>query len=345
MIFATYSRIYDLGSAIDSNTEQFYVTVSNPCVDPSITTIQEGNPAISPEPASALTDQNYIVFDNALTFTHAEFSIVSSTSLCDGDLTYEATFDGSAIDDVVMSYDNTTRTYTVDTDDASLISATKPYTLKVTMNDYPIADYPTVDEAEHTANIIFDDPTNQAAICEDPSITTITATTQQATVTDDYSGTAKTWTFVDYTQFPNSTYCPLTVTVESISGPTSLIAASYQPDSDGVISFTFTNADYLATTYAPGNYTFSVKVTTGSSDAVSDTFDFTLVLTDPCASATVDTTPTMSSVTHTIYDSATVITLSDQFTSSPSYCTTTLNITAVTGSEGLTSDITLDDSA
>ena len=39
VIFATYSRIYDLGTAIDSNTEQFYVTVSNPCVDPTITTI------------------------------------------------------------------------------------------------------------------------------------------------------------------------------------------------------------------------------------------------------------------------------------------------------------------
>ena len=148
-----------------------------------------------------------------------------------------------------MSYDNTTRTYTVDTDDTSFISATKPYTLKVTMNDYPIADYPTVDEAEHTANIIFDDPTNQAAICEDPAITTITATTQQATVTDDYSETTVTWTYVDYTQFPNSTYCPLTVTVESISGPTTLNTASYQPDSDGVISFTFTKSDLFAATY------------------------------------------------------------------------------------------------
>ena len=101
-----------------------------------------GIPRLDP----SIIDRNHIVFDDPTEFTHESFTLSMTPiehNLC-GDIKVTATFDGLLIElnEMVLSYDALTNTFTVDTDDSDLIGEAKPYSLSAELVDYPIATYP-----------------------------------------------------------------------------------------------------------------------------------------------------------------------------------------------------------
>ena len=65
MILNAFSRKYDIATPTATQTKMFTLEIKNPCVDPTLTQIKIGNPATMPQPANALTERNYIIFDVA----------------------------------------------------------------------------------------------------------------------------------------------------------------------------------------------------------------------------------------------------------------------------------------
>ena len=91
-----------------SSEASFKLSLLNPCVDPVYVSIQ----------AEALpVGESYILHDTRHNFVHSSFTVVTNPfahSLC-GNLAYEATFVGAAIDltSDPMTYDTTTSTFSV----------------------------------------------------------------------------------------------------------------------------------------------------------------------------------------------------------------------------------------
>lgn len=162
---------------VQSEAPEIFLTIKNPCVDTNFVTI----PALDP----AITDQNYIVFDDAATFQHAAFTVATTPithTLC-GDVTLTVQFDGVNIGagEDVVSYDEATRTFTVDSDDADLIGETKAYSITAELANYPTIFHASADTQTLTKNIVFQNP------CLDPF--TFAATQQTSPSDYVYSGT------------------------------------------------------------------------------------------------------------------------------------------------------------
>ena len=91
--------------------------------------------------------------------------------------------------------------------------------MRVELTNYPTATYSSASFKEYTSTITFQDPRTVGNVCENPLVTTITETTQTDLVTDDYSGTTKTWTYNPYDISPGLCASKVTVSCNSIEGP------------------------------------------------------------------------------------------------------------------------------
>ena len=95
--------------------------------------------------------------------------------------------------------------------------------------------------------------------CLDPNYTTITATPQTDFVSDDFSSTDITYTYNPYTVVPS--FCPLTVTCVSVTGPTNYITCPVNPlddpnvPDDGSLTNNFNGDDYV-NGLQPGDYVY-----------------------------------------------------------------------------------------
>lgn len=95
---------------------------------------------------------------------------------------YTATYDDVTIDSASgatgpISFSDGTQQYTIDSEDDTLITKVKNYSLKVEMEDYPTETYPTADFKEYSAMITYLDPTMVGDVCQDPDITTLIPST------------------------------------------------------------------------------------------------------------------------------------------------------------------------
>ena len=94
------------------------------------------------------------------------------------------------------------------------------------------------------------------------------------------------FTYEPYTVIPS--FCELTPSCTSVSS--SIVSSSgiaCEDFTDGVLTQSFDSTDYLDN-LAPGTYTFTFTVSTGgAATALNPTFDFKIILIDPCIQATV----------------------------------------------------------
>ena len=109
-----------------TNTQSFTWTIKNPCIDTDYVNIE----------SPGLDELLYIIYNpQSLDYTHDEYFVVTSPEqianfdLC-GPIVYQGRFDGVAAPETggdPLSYVPSTRTFTVDTDDESLIETVRPY--------------------------------------------------------------------------------------------------------------------------------------------------------------------------------------------------------------------------
>ena len=252
-----------------------------------------------------------------------------------------------------MSFDPTTRTFRVDSDDEDLIDEVKTYKMRVELADYPTATYPTASFLEYESTVTFQDPSLVGDVCENPNIASITTETQTASVTDNFSGTPKTWTYVPYTIAPAICTSKLSVICVEITGPNTDAGAAHPLEcsdyeiggSNGNdLSFTFSQSQY-DTQLAPGTYTFTYNVTTDINvPELTKTLTFDLILTDICddSSNTITATSALPNVDYTITDTKKSIATTGIFTITPTVCpfSVAVNIGTLTGNQTPISEVT-----
>ena len=86
-------------------------------------------------------------------------------SLC-GVLIYEPRYgDEELSDSVPLTYDSDSRKFTIESNESTLIDTVVPYSVIVTLEEYPINTYPNAPEEENGANILFGNP------CDSPTFT------------------------------------------------------------------------------------------------------------------------------------------------------------------------------
>jgi len=280
-----------------------------------------------------LTDQIYIVFDDAKTFTHAAFQLVTtpiSHSLCGG-ITVTAKYDNNVITtgEPVLSYDASTRTFTADSDDATLIGGTKSFSITAQLTNYPTATNPTADSQTITKNIFFQNP------CLDPF--TFVSTSQTDPSAYGYTGTLE-FALNQFTITPSIcgvTYACTGITrsdgLKTGSGAEYIACSDVSFDgnfdgstdglgavTDGKLTFSATGTDYTNDVRPPGTYTVTITGTaTESSETQTATFSFTL--TDVCNPLTSLTAPGYVDQTYVLTATGQSYTPTD-FVASPSYC-------------------------
>ena len=324
-----------------TGSKDFTWTIKNPCVDPTYAYVIQGSDPNATQDSAILDALFYIIYDESLTYDEqTEHTLYTTTSntLCGG-LTYSAKYDGSAIDALLnqsagdlVSFDAVSdankRTFVIDSDDESLIESFKIYSMRVELTNYPTATYATASFKEYTSTITFQDPRLVGDVCENPVVASITPTSQTASVTDDYSGTAKTWTYNPFTIFPGLCASKITVSCTSIDGPNlpngsthPLQCTDYEVASDNTVSLTFTSAQYENLVVAPGTYTFNYQVTTDSSvPELTKPLSFDLILTDVCdPPTTFELSSTNADISYTITDTKKTVP-TDIFNIVPSYC-------------------------
>ena len=131
-------------------TSPVCVTFKNPCVDPDYVYF------VAPE----LMDEKYAVGSGPMDFDppHADFMIVSKNPDFDpaqcGDVKVTAYYDGTPVNGNVLSYNSNTNTFTINTNDDSLVGQTKRYALEAEFVDYP-ADSTGASKEYVEADILF----------------------------------------------------------------------------------------------------------------------------------------------------------------------------------------------
>ena len=139
-----------------------------------------------------------------------------------------------------------------------------------------------------------------ATPCTDAALSPLTVVTQTATVSNSYTGAAS-WTYTPYKVKGN--LCPLTLTCESVSGPTGVTGFACPCGSNGctqathtaagvkstgsfTISKTYDSAAYKAAGTPPGTYTYNFKVSTGGvGTSLNKSFSVVQTVVDPCKKA------------------------------------------------------------
>jgi len=228
--------------------------------------------------APTLTDQTYIVTDVAHpTYTHQAFT--ATPSYCPFDLSYTlGTISGTSDSALTRSGTTFSFSYNSEISDYSTVTQTTTITAshKSIYNASPVG--PTTQSASFTTS--FTDP------CITSGYVTLTIAATDATKTDSYSGSTISNAISVTT---NPSWCPVTVTCDTVT-PSSSFPCISPTGSKPSYSHDVTIGDstYYAggsSPVAPGTYTISLEVYTGSTPGVSGlsqktTYSFTL--TDPC---------------------------------------------------------------
>ena len=132
------------------------MTFANPCINPDYVYIE----------APTLVDYDYFIYAAAEVLdAHEPFELVTvpvEHSLCGG-LTFVAKFDGNPVTGAVLTYDESARQFTLQSDDENLFKVVRTYSVEAELTLYPAASYPTAATARAIADIFFDNP------CEDPA--------------------------------------------------------------------------------------------------------------------------------------------------------------------------------
>jgi len=310
-----------LGTATESSETQsatFEMTLTDVCNPPTTLT------------APGYEDQSYVLTLTGQSYTPTDF--VADPAWCPFTTTFEITdLDPNTLPSAVTKGTSLTWDFSYDQDLAPVSPTAQTQTVTVTATavtaktDFNAGALNVEKVTSDDFELSFVNP------CLSEQYATLTATTQaDNTLTDSYSGTSLTFTHTPFTVVPD--ICPLTITCKSITGPSTdvLLCTDYELDAEGVLNFSFDTAVYNAGELTPGEYTFTYKVSTGSSDAaLNQDFSFTLTLVDPCATATVSQ-PTFTAQEYTITDETKVMTFSSDFTSAfsvdPSFCSTDLTM-------------------
>jgi len=289
MTIVTGSK-YDTPAERETESETFDWTIKNPCIDQSFVTISK----------PILDKLSYKIYEpNAVTYTaHGDFAIVyaktpTNASLC-GTLKLEPFFDTT---DVIptsggdpLSYNPSTKQFTCDTDDISLLndkdSEVYPYSIVASLNSWPTGTYATAATTTAVRIIEFNDP------CLDPFTF---ETRSQPSASDNFSGTSVDVTLNPFEIFP--ALCEIAYTCVDITRAdgvaesltcADLTALDNLSDNDsfngsGELSLTIPSAGYLDGSVPPGVYTITIKGSpTEATSGVEKTTTITLTLTDPC---------------------------------------------------------------
>ena len=323
----TFSVKFDVSngnSVTATDTFTFDVLIKNPCVSSSEVPIIFNS---TPTTLSAL--EYYISNPTDTTFTGPQFQYTESP-LC-GDISVVAKYGNTTPvtiddDDMPLAYDSPT--FTVDTDDDTLIGQTVAYSLEAFLTDYaPVANTGTSGATSTTlsSSVTYKDPCPVLG-STGFSWTTFEAATGPNTLTTDLYTAANFEIDADSIFNISPDFCDDTViyTCSSVTGPDSsgttvtYAAGTYPGDlctlnGENKLIVTAGPTNYLSTTtpslsMPPGTYTFTITATTEPASGITATVRTTTVtwtLTDPC------TSQVLSMVAFTLSDDSYTITEAD----------------------------------
>ena len=185
-----------------------------------------------------------------------------------------------------------------------------------------LSKYATDSASEVDSSETFD--LNFANPCIDPNFVKLTATPQTNPRADAYTSDDVTFTYNPFTVEPS--FCPMTVTCKTVSGPSNVLPK--QNLVDGKLIWNFTPEDYTDNGLTSGDYVFLFEVSTGPDnlDLIKD-FTIKVTLEDPCKNPVV-TKPETSEQSYTITDLDDVYTLGPLFSVTPAFCASTISYTA-----------------
>ena len=254
------------------------VVIKNPCINTAYVTIDlpatlPGGEYVvesGPMPFDAIAaDQQELV--NALPTDH---------DLC-GAIVCVDKYMGNANDESVVTWNQDILTWTVSTDDRTLIDHTRTFSLECEFASYPKATYPTATSDTSTGIVDFIDP-----CIED---FTVTAESQTAFTTSKFDDTEISTIITPFTVVPSS--CPATYYCDSVrrvdAEATDLDCTDFAVDGellggvdDGKISITITEDDYINEVYKPGVFKLNLCATVSQETPTCEEIEVELV--DPC---------------------------------------------------------------
>ena len=197
---------------------------------------------------------------------HPEF--ISDPVYCPIDYTYSET-ELSAGDSAISTLARTTEFFYGK--DLEPLGQTQTVTITATSNTiYGRTTTPI--EKPDTYELTFQNP------CIDSNFVTLTPTAQTVSLTDNYSGTDKVFTYNPFTVEPR--FCEMTVQCNNVSGPSNLLGC--RELSNGSLTWNFTPNDYKVNRITPGEYTYTFDVSTGNDPALTKQFSFKVILIDAC---------------------------------------------------------------
>ena len=283
-VTATSTSIYPTVNSATTEMTSFETTFKNPCIDSDYVTIS--NPA--------LINQVYELYEfdpTGFQFTHHVFEIKTKPivhTLC-GTVSYESTYDGDSLKDVVSSSSNpvmyhaANRTHDVYSEDISLIDTTndqnmKPYTVTAYLTEYD-----TVKSATSSGIIEFIDP------C--PSPESLVAADQNNPADYYYTASDPKMEFVATGYVVEPIICAITYSCAVKSSPTlpsgTDLCDVAEDAASGVFDKITGNYDFSSldmAKYPPGDYTFTITATVGDKTVSKD---FTVTFVDPCPTTTL----------------------------------------------------------
>jgi hypothetical protein len=210
-------------------------------------------------------------------------------TLC-GDLKYTPSYNDQPLgSDDPLTYDDSSREFTIVSTNASLSGTIVPYGVDVEFITWPKSIYSTVSTATNGANVEYDNPCN--------TITSFAAT-DQTDPAENYFQSEVKFTLTQFTIEPSQ--CKIVYTCKSVAR----VGVDQDPVidcddftfdgdidgtvTDGVLTFTPTLDDYSNGTYEPGEYIVTITgIPEKDSTATPEDATFKIVLIDPCASPTI----------------------------------------------------------
>jgi hypothetical protein len=147
--------VTDYDGAETTNTVVYDVVIKNPCIDQAHVTIT----------APTLSAEDYVVASGDQTWTYLPGTFTVNTvpiahDLC-GDFVFTPTYEGTPLADLtnpILSFSETPKEFTVNTDDENLVGTVKAYGVNVEFATYPSADWSSVATATATEDITFSNP-------------------------------------------------------------------------------------------------------------------------------------------------------------------------------------------
>ena len=269
----------------------WFFRVLNPCTRTNFVNIE----------SPGLDEVKYIIYDSRKVYQHDRFTLdtgpLPGHNLC-GPLVYEGRYQGSAVPESggdPVSYNPGNRKFFIKSEDESLIDTIEPYSVYVTLRDYPPSLFPDVTTFEATEYIDFNNP------CDNPFLFELPNKAQRVPSSTSYGDNDKVrWALRQFRIQPELctiTYTCTSVTKQGFTGATQPITCSdltfdgviNGQTSDGILEFKPTGADYVSGKYPPGLYDIVITGTENeATNPESLSVTITMELIDPCTTANLN---------------------------------------------------------